>query len=396
MLNEKQIKIIRQFVSDTYFDVERLIKYLQLHDMVGIEVFKYVAKEVFHEYPNNSTVLPVTFIDETHGERFEPQTVDTFVRRIPFTFYVVGNPTCIDKEGKEQEVWRQLEITYLTYCVGHEAGSSCNNHRETPLTMEDAFQKLEFLYYEKGYSLEEIFSYTQTEQWCCSDDGYADWFDYIDMCIKLGWDDYMPKAFYYRYNLAREALGKDPIMFYIQEFDPEAWKDKGPDAVEYYQRRGNHLFLYGMFPVDEDGNPILKWIGVEINDADSVTTDYLESDYYFFHINIKLTPQTVIRALVYAEHDEVGNPIKSGGMVWMKIYAGPQTMSFNYKVMKERRKALGYTQKQVAEAIQTNVRTYQKWENGETTPDGYYLLRLLNWLDIHDVTQVIKYESKNH
>ena len=82
-------------------------------------------------------------------------------------------------------------------------------------------------------------------------------------------------------------------------------------------------------------------------------------------------------------------------MVWMQIYAGPQTMTFNYKIMKERRKALGYTQKQVAEAIQTNVRTYQKWENGETTPDGYYLLRLLNWLDIHDVTLVIKYESKN-
>ena len=99
---------------------------------------------------------------------------------------------------------------------------------------------------------------------------------------------------------------------------------------------------------------------------------------------------------MYAEHDEVGNPIMEGGMIWLQVYAGPQTMTFNYKIMKERRKALGYTQKQVAEAIQTNVRTYQKWENGETTPDGYYLLRLLNWLDIHDVTQVIKYESRNH
>ena len=154
----------------------------------------------------------------------------------------------------------------------------------------------------------------------------------------------MPKAFYYRYNLAREALGKDPVMFYIQEFNPEAWKEKGLDAVEYYQRKGNHLSLYGMFPVDEDGNPILKWIGVEINDADSVTTDFLKNGNYFFHIDIKLKPQTVIRALVYAEHDEVGNPIKDGGMVWMQIYAGPQTMTFNYKIMKERRKALGYTQ----------------------------------------------------
>ena len=69
-------------------------------------------------------------------------------------------------------------------------------------------------------------------------------------------------------------------------------------------------------------------------------------------------------------------------------------MSFNYKVIKERRKKLGYTQQQVAEAVQTNVRTYQKWENGETTPDGYYLLRILNWLDIPKISNVIIYESE--
>jgi len=60
-------------------------------------------------------------------------------------------------------------------------------------------------------------------------------------------------------------------------------------------------------------------------------------------------------------------------------------------VMKKRRKTLGYTQQQVAEAVQTNVRTYQKWENGETTPDGYYLLRILNWLDITNINDVITY-----
>ena len=130
------------------------------------------------------------------------------------------------------------------------------------------------------------------------------------------------------------------------------------------------------------------------NDAfDAISEDFLKNGGYFFHIDIKLKPQTVIRALVYAEHDVVGNPIKEGGMIWMQVYAGPQTMTFNYKVMKERRKALGYTQKQVADAVQTNVRTYQKWESGETTPDGYYLLRILNWLDIRDVTQVIEYAS---
>lgn len=110
MLNEKQIKIIRQFVSDTYFDVERLIRYLQLHDMVGIEVFKYVAREVFETDTKFKTVLPVSFIDGNLGTCFEPQTVDTFVRRIPLIFYFKGIPTVIDKDGKEHQLWQTLKL----------------------------------------------------------------------------------------------------------------------------------------------------------------------------------------------------------------------------------------------------------------------------------------------
>lgn len=41
--------------------------------------------------------------------------------------------------------------------------------------------------------------------------------------------------------------------------------------------------------------------------------------------------------------------------------------------------------------IQANVRTYQKWENGETKPDGYFLLRILNWLDINDIQSLTEW-----
>ncbi len=391
MLREDQIAVIREFVSETYFDQEKLIKYLTIHDMVGIEVFEYVAKDVYPNNPGGKTALSVAFIDGNCASCFEPMPVDVFIRRIPFNFYIEGEPTYKDAEGKEQERWHVIEITSLTYCIGKEAGVAYHNHRETPLTMEDAYQKLEFLYYEHGYSLAEIFSYTEGEQWCCFDETYADWFDYLDMCIELGWDDYMPDAFYYRYNLAREALGKDPIIFYIMDIDSEAWKNKGPDAVEYCVRKGNKLSLLGMFPVDENGIPVMRWIGVDIKDADSITSDFREKGSFEFHIIVTLTPRTVIRALIPTERDEVGNTIEAAGRTWKQLYAGPQTMTFDYKVMKKRRKALGYTQKQVANAVQTNERTYQKWECGETTPDGYYLLRILNWLDITNINDVIIY-----
>lgn len=392
MLNEDQINVIREYVPEMYFDQGRLIRYLNTHCTVGIEVFEYVAKEVY-KAKSHETAVPVTLLDGNAGTRFDPEPVDTFVRRIPLNFYVEGDPKYVDEDGVEHESWHTAEIADVLYCVGNEStGSSLHNHREEPLTLEDAYRKLEFLFYDCGYSLEEIFSYTHSDSWCEVDDTYADWFDYLDMCVELGWDDYMPEQFYYKYNLAREALGKEPVIFYIQEIDCEAWKRGGPDAVEYYEREGNKISFVGMFPVDETGAPVLRWIGLDIKDAASITSEHRDHDSYEFHITVELTPRTVIRALVAAEHDEVGNAIKEAGMEWMQIYAGPQTMSFNYKIIKEHRKKLGYTQQQVADAVQTNVRTYQKWENGETTPDGYYLLRILNWLDIPKISDVITYE----
>ena len=78
---------------------------------------------------------------------------------------------------------------------------------------------------------------------------------------------------------------------------------------------------------------------------------------------------------------------------WYQVYAGPLTMRFDYKILKEQRTKLGFSQQQVADAVETNVRTYQKWEHGETTPDGHFLIRLLNWLDISDIQSAIVYNG---
>ena len=61
--------------------------------------------------------------------------------------------------------------------------------------------------------------------------------------------------------------------------------------------------------------------------------------------------------------------------------------------IKKLRMQRGMTQKDVADAIGANVRTYQKWESGDSTPDGHYLLRIMNWLDIQDVQDIISYTS---
>lgn len=66
-------------------------------------------------------------------------------------------------------------------------------------------------------------------------------------------------------------------------------------------------------------------------------------------------------------------------------------MEFDNEALRDFRKAKKMTQSNVADAIGTSVRTYQKWESGETTPDGHYLLRLMNWLDIDSVQSLVKY-----
>lgn len=107
--------------------------------MVGIEVFKYVAKDVYPNNPADKTALSVAFIDGNCASCFEPMSVDVFIRRIPCNFYIEGEPTYKDTEGKEQERWHTIKITNLTYCIGKEAGAAFHNHREKPLTMEDAY-----------------------------------------------------------------------------------------------------------------------------------------------------------------------------------------------------------------------------------------------------------------
>lgn len=48
--------------------------------------------------------------------------------------------------------------------------------------------------------------------------------------------------------------------------------------------------------------------------------------------------------------------------------------------VKKYRERAKLTQREVAEAVGIQIRTYQKWEGGEVKPDGYNLIRLMNYL----------------
>ncbi len=127
----------------------------------------------------------------------------------------------------------------------------------------------------------------------------------------------------------------------------------------------------------------MKWIGIRAKNIGKITCNCEKSQKG--NLTIEITPTSVIHLLnVYNRSDDEED-------TWYQIYAGPLCMEFDFPMLKRRRKMLNMTQQEVADAIGATVRTYQKWENGETTPDGHFLLRLMNWLDIPDAQSVVSY-----
>ena len=49
MDNAELRKIIDQYVDDRYYDKDKLLQYLSMHQMVGTEIFDYVDKKSFAE-----------------------------------------------------------------------------------------------------------------------------------------------------------------------------------------------------------------------------------------------------------------------------------------------------------------------------------------------------------
>jgi len=46
MLIKSDIEFINQYLDEKYFDKEKLIKYLDMHSIVGNEIFSYCDKQV--------------------------------------------------------------------------------------------------------------------------------------------------------------------------------------------------------------------------------------------------------------------------------------------------------------------------------------------------------------
>lgn len=323
-----------------------------MHDVVGNEIFAYCDKHTYCK--DRSTYF--NWLDDERG--YMPLSVSDFVKRIPFYFYTNDIETIdIDNMGS------------LHYLFSTSIGKIHDKKRD----IESIYTNLEHAFYHLNLPLNRIFNYWINQFGDVTSDGFFQWCHYLRLCEECGCSDYFPDRFITSYNEILEKAGFDPIIYEIS--------DTG--ICEPLMREGRTIKFEGRFPCDENGEPILDWIGIKATNIVrySCTCEKSRQGYLSFEIS----PKTVIHVLnFYNDKDDDFDE-------WYQVYAGPLTMCFDHTVLKNRRKKLGYSQEEVALAIDTTVRTYQKWESGETTPNGHYLMRLINWLDIPDVQYVIQY-----
>lgn len=380
-LKDEQMQIIEHYVNKEKFDVTKMVSYLEKHKVVKNDIFSKCKKN-----RKWSVVEENWCLKEGYG--FEPIGVESFIKRIPFYFY----------EADKEKQWRGSLSTYV-------------RRKDAEFeSLEELYQGLEFLFYEQGLSLYEIFNYpldqintpsektgiaafsesiTRHHLIVSSIDAEVimkRWIHYLKLCNELKWNDKKPKRFITRYNEALECLGLEPVIYYADRY-----------YNEWFFREDNAYLCYGHFPCDEKGEPIMKWIGIKVKNAKKISFEADKSREGL--LIIELTPATSIHAIcqyipreneedVFADIEE-----NEDEEYWLQIYEGPLNMQFNHKALKEIRINKGMTQAELASAIGASVRTYQKWEGGETTPDGHHLLRIMNWLNITDVQELIIYSD---
>lgn len=409
MLTNELTQFIQENVNLDPAQIENLIEYLKTHDTVTADVFDAILKAGGNT--RHIEILQAAF----EGDAFPEITAERFARTAPVVFYrkknsLISFTSLINSDmrvGGKLSMRRPFSTVSAAVKQAAEQGSSifvpdpegdtfraaascfedngyvvrhCATSDETDFVearkafKEKVFEATEALYYLYGFSCDDIFRYC-----CCRFTGqgikpeqFLQWYEYITICKNLGWPEYFPEDFKYGYNRALEATGREPILYPLED---------AFGSMKYFEREGKKLTLYGRFPLDEQGAPVLRWIDASFKNIGAVhCRRYPMRDD---ELTIELTPTTEIFARhLYGTDDDDA---------WFKIYVGPQAMEFDPSFMKERRASLHMTQAEVAEAVGANLRTYQKWESGQTIPDGLFLLRLLNWLDAREEWDAIRW-----
>ncbi|MEK3901003.1 helix-turn-helix domain-containing protein [Paenibacillus sp. FSL R7-0179] len=333
-------KYLTNYIDD-FKIIKKIKSYFERHDNIGEEIFPYLGEK------EHSWYFPNRILSK-----------ESFLRRIPFYFHQ-----------------RQDDLDHLGELEDYVRGVfQLKNGAQIPENIERLFLTLEHMYYHHHLELNQIFNYPIKQKGLVGETGFLfQWTHYLDLIEELDISDKLPTQFITAYNHTLEKSGLQPIIYPLF-----LYYENG-----FISREKQEFKVYGTFPCDEFGQPILRWIGIKIKNQIRVWAELNRT--YTGEIHIEAGPRTGIWGL------NCWNNSEDGTDYWYPLHIGPQLMEFDNEELKSIRIREGYTQKEVATAIGASIRSYQKWEAGETTPDSHNLLRLLNFLDIQDPYGLARY-----
>jgi len=338
---------INLHVKNEYYDVDKLIGFLDHHEVIPNSVFASCDRQ-FRGVDYHSHLL-----DTKKG--YEPVDRSHFLARIPFYFYIDENP-------KNNCVKEPLELGTLI--------SACIAEGYTITRMYFVLDRM----FELGIKVRHIFSYYVMQAGEVSAKMFFMWYSYIEKAQNFGIEELMPERLITAYNEELEKMGEEPILYEVDgDFN---------DSAEH--RENGYFVFEGRIPCDEQGKPIMRWLNIRVNKGMIVSCTCKHSEEG--KLIIKDSPKLLILKKYMAKKDKY---------IWIQYHVGAFYASFDNEVLRDRRLALGFTQKQVAEAVGTSERTYQRWETSENPaePGAHYLIRLLVVLGIDDIQSLIKYKG---
>lgn len=293
MITAEQEQFIRKYVSKEYFNVDQFISYLKLHDVVGGEIFAIAP------LPEDRLAHPGRLELLREGFGFNAIDKETFIKRIPFYFYVA------DYKGRHCGDLKSIISGYYRF-----------THYGDP-NYEEVYKRLERMFYHHKVSLVNIMEYTVAQTGYVSRyDVFCLWCDYLDLCERLHISDKTPKSLLYSYNKLLVYAGEKPIVYL-------------PGLVgfnENFVREDNEIVVGGEFPCDEEGRPVMDWIGVKVENAAYIHCKR-EKGEFDKELRIGLAPNTKIYMLnIYNEKDVECN-------TWWPIYFGPAVTEFDSRAL---------------------------------------------------------------
>lgn len=373
---------VRKLINPYYFDVESIIMYLNENNIVTIDVFNDFLTE------QGKKIIKLTYLSE-----FKPVTREVFIKRIPIYFNDVKNNN-IEKDGL-----CDIFYGYATYnkrynrSLSQEMDDLESFHFESAegifkgLDLEPMYQMLEKIYYTYEIPFDRLIGYFIKQCGSFSDfEVFLKWFRYLDLLDEVTETNVFPKNILYSYNVELIKKGKKPIIYMANDF-----------TVLSPKRGGKKMFLRGEFPYDEDGNLALQWIGlwcenvgeikIKTRNVDSSMPDFIAARFkasLSADISIELKSDSLV--LISKEtKDEDGTYI-----TWKQRYCGPKLMKFDYSVISKKREKINLSQKEASEMMDINLRTYQRIETGESTPDGLNLIKIMNFYGLDTYEDFVK------